>query len=239
MKDLLQDVLEHTHALGVIDLVKVNGTDKTTEIHGLATDRSVVVNGEFNTQVPEFKGTFGMPNMGTLKTILGIDEYSNDAEITVKSGKNGPEHMHFENANGDFSNDYRFMVQSVVDEMLKTVKFKGANWNVEIDPDIAAIQRLKYQAAANSAETTFQATTKDGNLVFSMGDHSSHSGEFVFKHDVDGDLKRDWHWPIQHVINILSLPGDKTMKISDDGACEIIVDSGIAKYTYILPAQSK
>jgi hypothetical protein len=29
------------------------------------------------------------------------------------------------------------------------------------------------------------------------------------------------------------------MSFSDDGALQIILDSGIGKYTYILPAQSK
>ena len=32
---------------------------------------------------------------------------------------------------------------------------------------------------------------------------------------------------------------DEVVKISDDGAAEITVDSGIAVYNYILPAQSK
>jgi len=37
----------------------------------------------------------------------------------------------------------------------------------------------------------------------------------------------------------LDLTGDKTFKISDDGAAMITVDSGFATYNYILPAQSK
>jgi hypothetical protein len=37
----------------------------------------------------------------------------------------------------------------------------------------------------------------------------------------------------------LSLAGDKTFKISDDGAAMITVDSGIAEYNYILPAMQK
>jgi hypothetical protein len=41
------------------------------------------------------------------------------------------------------------------------------------------------------------------------------------------------------VISILDLTGDKVMKISDDGAAQITVDSGLATYTYIIPAQSK
>jgi len=35
------------------------------------------------------------------------------------------------------------------------------------------------------------------------------------------------------------LDGDKTMSITDQGAMKISVDSGMAKYDYILPAQQK
>jgi len=37
----------------------------------------------------------------------------------------------------------------------------------------------------------------------------------------------------------LNLDGDLTMSISDQGAMMITVDSGMTKYDYILPAQSK
>jgi hypothetical protein len=40
-------------------------------------------------------------------------------------------------------------------------------------------------------------------------------------------------------MQILNLSGDKTMRISDQGAMQITVDSGLAEYHYILPAQSK
>ena len=32
LKDVLQDIVQHTHNLGVIDLIKINGTDKDTVI---------------------------------------------------------------------------------------------------------------------------------------------------------------------------------------------------------------
>jgi hypothetical protein len=72
-----------------------------------------------------------------------------------------------------------------------------------------------------------------------FGDHSTHSGSFVFEAGVKGQLKRAWSWPVSTVISILSLTGDKVMKISDDGAAMITVNSGVATYNYILPAQSK
>ncbi|MCK5665884.1 MAG: hypothetical protein KAI17_20490 [Thiotrichaceae bacterium] len=240
MKDNLQDLVQHTLDLQCVDLVKIEGTATETLIHGIAEDRSVVIRGKFLNKIDDFEGVFGMPNMGTLKTILGIDEYKDNAVITIKSDAvKGPVGMNFKNAAGDFTNDYRFMAKEIVEDKLRTVKFKGVNWHVEVEPTMAAIMRLKSMASANPEEKTFVMKTDDGDLKCYFGDHSTHAGNFVFQADVEGELKRAWHWPVQHVINILSLNGDKTMRISDDGATEITVNSGIAEYSYVMPAQSK
>jgi hypothetical protein len=61
----------------------------------------------------------------------------------------------------------------------------------------------------------------------------------VFQPNVNGKLKHTWSWPVGQVQSILNLDGKVTMKISDAGAMQITVDSGIAEYNYILPAQSK
>ena len=72
-----------------------------------------------------------------------------------------------------------------------------------------------------------------------FGDHSTHAGDFVFQHDVSGKLTKTWSWPVAQFISIMNLTGDKTVQISDEGATKITVNSGIATYEYILPAQSK
>jgi hypothetical protein len=56
---------------------------------------------------------------------------------------------------------------------------------------------------------------------------------------VTGALTRTWSWPVAQFQSILALSGDKKVYISNDGAAKITVDSGIAVYNYILPAQSK
>jgi hypothetical protein len=147
--------------------------------------------------------------------------------------------VHFENKAGDFKNDYRFMSSEIVSDKLKSVKMKPVNWAVDIVPSAASIQRLKFQASANSEENNFIAKTENGDLKFYFGDHSSHAGNFVFQSGVSGTLTQSWAWPVGVVISILSLPGDKTFKISNDGVAQITVDSGIAKYNYLLPAQTK
>ena len=242
MKDILQDVVAHTHALGFLSLVKVSN-DEGTQIDSMAEDRSVIMSAETANPVAEFVGTFGMPNLDKLALHLKNPEYKDNAKIDVvqaeRNGETVPTHIHFENASGDFQNDYRFMNKAIIEEKLKTVKFKGASWNVEFAPSVASIARMKLMAAAHSEEPTFNVTTKDGNLVFSFGDASTHAGEFVFQHGVEGALQHTWSWPVAQVQSILSLDGDLTMSISDQGAMKISVNSGMATYDYILPAQSK
>jgi len=243
MKDYLLDIVQHTHSLGFISLVKITGDDKETTIEGLAEDRSVILKGTFHKTVPEFIGTFGMPNLDKLGIILKISEYASDAKISIntqeRNGAEVPVGIHFENAGGDFQNDYRFMASEIVNDKLKSVTMKDVKWSVEFTPTVASIQRLRMQISANSDEAAFVAKTEGKDLVLHFGDASSHAGNFVFQHDVGGKVDRGWAWPVDQVSKILSLGGDIDYKISDDGVTEITVDSGLGSYRYLLPAQSK
>lgn len=243
MKDILQDLVAHTHALGFIPLVKVSSTTSKTEIEAMAEDRSVIVQATTKTPVDEFDGVFGMPQLNKLDINLKCPEYKEDAKISVvKAQRNGdeiPTGLHFKNAAGDFQNDYRFMNTEIINEKLKSVKFKGAKWDIEFEPLNSSIQKLRFQAAAHTEETVFQVRTDGGNLIFSFGDASTHAGEFVFQANIAGKLKQTWSWPVTQVISILALTGDKTVRIADAGAMQITVDSGLTEYNYILPAQSK
>ena len=240
MRDYLLDLVEHTYDLGCIDLVKIVGDTSKTEIVGLAEDLSVVIRGNFHNPVADFVGTFGMPNLGKLKTLLNLQEYREDAKLTITKRADGePDGITFENKIGDFKNNYRFMASGIVNEKLKTAKIRPVTWHIEFEPTNAAIQRLKWQMSANAEEANFQAKTENGYLKFFFGDHSTHSGNFVFHPGVSGQLKRAWAWPAKQFVSIMDLTGDKKVRISDDGAAEITVDSGLAVYQYLLPAQSK
>jgi hypothetical protein len=244
MKDYLNDLVSHTHQLGIITALKVVGTDQETAVHAVSDDKTVVIDGRFLNPVPEFIGTFGMPNLDKLRVILGIPEYDEKTRITLitktdQDGSQIPAGLHFENGSGDFKNDYRFMSREIANEQLKTVKFRGANWNVEFAPTAANIQRLKFQANANNEHPAFVAKTENGDLKFYFGEASSHAGNFVFQPDVQGTLNKPWRWPVAPVISILGLVGDKIMRVSDDAAMQITVNSGIAEYNYTIPALTK
>jgi hypothetical protein len=242
MKDILQDIVSHTHSLGFITTLKVTA-EAETQIESMADDRSVIMSATTHSPVGEFSGVFGMPDLGKLAYHLKNPEYKEDAKIDVvtdeRNGEVMPTHIHFENRSGDFENDYRFMNKAIIEEKLKSVKYKGSSWNVELEPNIASIERMKLMAGAHSEETVFQVKTEDGNLNFYFGDLNTHAGSFTFMHGIEGSLTHTWAWPVAQTIAILSLAGDKTMSITDQGAMMISVDSGMAKYDYILPAQQK
>jgi len=245
MKDTLQDVVKHTHSLGFIDLVKIVGDDKSTQIDAMAEDRSVVVKSQLKSPVAEFAGTFGMPNLGKLDILLKLPVYKDNAEITVntqeRNGETVPVGLHFENDSKDFKNDYRFMNAEIVNEKLKSVQFRGVTWHVTIKPTMPDVQRLNFQAQANAEENVFTVSTDGDALKFKFGDASSHAGEFTFVKGIEGALSKSWSWPVAQVTQILKLAesNECEMSFSDDGAAQITLDSGIGKYQYILPAQTK
>jgi hypothetical protein len=243
MRDYLLDIVKHTHGVGNIEAVKVVSTSEASEIEAKDDNNFVVVKAKYKQAIPGLDGTFGMPNLSKLNTILNIPEYKENANITVntrdRNGEAEPFSMSFANATGDFKNDFRFMQKELMEEKLASVRFKGANWDVSVEPHSASVQRFKFQSQANSEESLFVAKVEDGDLKFYFGDDSGHTGNFVFHAGVEGNLSNSWKYPVAEVLNILNLTGDVTMRFSDMGAAQIEVDNGLAVYEYILPAQSK
>jgi hypothetical protein len=244
MKDILQDIVSHTNKLGFLNIVKVTGSDTKTLIDSITEDRSVIMYAETANPYPDMVGTFGMPQLDKLRYLLDGKEYQEDAVIELttatRNGEVVPVGLHFENKDGDFKNDYRFMNQDIINEKLKTVKFRGVKWDVEVNPSIASIQRFQFQAGANTEHTTFIAKTDQDKLVFTFGDASSHAGEFVFAQGVSGKLNKSWSWPVMPVLSILKIAdaNNTTMSFSNEGAMQITLDSGLAVYKYIIPAQA-
>lgn len=244
MKDILQDIVSHTQNLGFLTTVKVTGTEGETQIFSMADDRSVIMDAKTHNPYPDMIGVFGMPQLQKLKYLLDGSEYKEEAKISIttaeRNGETIPVGIHFENKDGDFKNDYRFMNMEIINEKMKTVKFRGANWNVTVVPTLAGVQRFNFQAGANSEHPTFLAKTDNGNLKFVFGDASTHGGEFVFATDVEGTLDRGWTWPVLPILSILKIAdvNNTKMSLSNDGAIQIELDSGLANYKYIIPAQA-
>jgi hypothetical protein len=244
MIDSLREILSCTNSLGFLELVKVEGTAISTELTSMSTDQSVVLNSKFIISDPDLEGVFGLHDLGRLNTILSIPEYKVNAFVQIdKSTINGvevPVGISFQNANRDFRNDYRFMSKEIVETQLPTRTRRNITWDVSFVPTQNAIQRLKFQSqAAGASEGTFNAKVEKNNLLISIGDHSTHTGEFVFSANVSGKLNTPREWPLAHVQSILNLTGDKVMEISDAGAMQITVTTGLAVHQYTILAAAK
>jgi hypothetical protein len=200
--------------------------------------------GETANPQPEMIGVFGMPQLNKLKYNLECPEYKEDATIDLmtadRNGETIPIGLHFENKAGDFKNDYRFMNTEIINEKLKSTTFRGVKWDVEVNPTQSSVQRFSFQAAANSEHATFLAKTDGDKLKFTFGDMSSHGGEFIFATGVTGTLNKAWTWPVAPILSILKIAdvNNTTMSLSNEGALQITLDSGLATYKYIIPAQT-
>ena len=243
MKDFLQDLVAHTYSLGVIPLVKITATATETTIDGIAEDKTIVLTAKTKQPVSEFNGVFGMPNLNKLDSILKCAEYKENAKLdAVRKEHNGEiihTELHFENEAGDFQNYYRLMRPEIINTKLKSVTFKGATFDVEFEPNVASIQRLKFQQSVHSEESSFEILTDNGDLIFKFGDANTHAGSFVFESGVTGKLKTPRAYPAERVIKVLDLAGDKTISIAEGGLMNIKVDSGIAEYNYMILALTK
>lgn len=244
MKDILLDIVAHTNTLDSLNLLRVESNEEETTIECVSDDKNIIMLARTHKPITEFKGLFGMPNLEKLNLHLKNPEYQENATIRVVSEKRNGEdvltHIHFENQHGDFKNDYRLANKVLVEEKMKKVKFKGASWLIDFNPTKSAIDRLKLMNVVHREEPKFNVFTRKNNenidLIFSFGDASNHAGEYVFQSNVGTELKHTWCWSVGLVGSVLTLPGDISMKISDQGAMMISVDSGIALYEYIMPA---
>lgn len=233
MIDYLKEIVGYTHSLGFLELVKVTGTRNETTLMSIASDRSVFLSSKFKTPLAEMVGVFGMNDLGRLATILNIPEYKENANIQINYIRDEPVSISFNNMADDFKNEYRFMSRQIIETQLPDKTRKTIHWDISIIPSLQSIMKLKYQAqAVGNAVGTFQVRTNNQNLLFSLGDKSSHTGEFVFSHNIHGSLKTPRSWPLSQVQGILNLHGDKTIDISDNGIMQIVVNSGLAEHQY-------
>ena len=246
LKDVLLDVVKHTNGLGFIEAVKIEGTTSETSISAMDVERTVMLYGQLHNAVSEFEGTFGAANLGFLNWLLNWEYLNDDGSSlsVVRKERNSveqPEELEFKGSAGSpwF---YRFMSGALVEEQLRTVRFKGADWNIEFQPSQKSIQLFNNAAQGIvQFEPYFSLTTNGDDLSIGFGTgQNSHRGELVFASNVQGKLTNTFHWPIAQVMAILKLAssGSCTMSIADVGALKITVDSGLGTYSYVLPAKS-
>jgi|TARA_R110001592_G_scaffold132997_14_gene348070 hypothetical protein len=246
IKDVLKDVLKHTHGLGIFEMVKMTGTVDGTEIETVDPDKTVILKGVTVNPVPDFvDATVGLSRMGVLQGYLQYPGFD-DADATVKidtqerNGETIPVEVSFEAQDGNDAH-YRFMLSDVINQQLKEIKFKGAEFDINIVPTAKNLKDLGYfNSVLGSFEANFSPKTNGTDLFFHIGDGVSDRTKIHVSNTIEGSITRDWRWPLDIVLKILRLGDNATcvMSINDQGLLQIKVDSGLGVYTYLLPAKS-
>ena len=246
IKDTLKDVLKHTHNLGIFEMVKITGTATETAIETVDADKTVIFKGKTVNPVPDFvDATVGLSRMNVLDGYLKYPDFDDvDATVQViKQNRNGvdtPTEVEFISQHKTDAH-YRFMLADVVNQQLKEIKFKGAEFDVNIVPSAKNLKDLGYfNGVLSQFESTFSPRTEDGTLYFYIGDAGGDRTKIQVAEAVEGEMTHEFHWPLDIVLRILRL-GDNAncvLSINQKGLLQIIVDSGIGTYTYLLPAKN-
>ena len=242
--DSLKDIVKHTHSLGIIDMVKLNGSATELKIEAIDGDKSVVIYGDMKATIPGLGSTVGISRIPILKGFIDNPMFSGSgAAVTIvsedKGGNATPTEVKFDDGDGLVAN-YRFMSETMANDQIKVPAFRGANWDVTIVPEKAKIQNLSYfQNVLGGQEKRFTVVINNGTMEFHVGTGPTDRTKVPFSKNVTGALKSQWSWPLTQVLSILKLTDSAksaTMYFSDMGAMKIEIDSGLGKYSYILPA---
>ena len=246
IKDILKDVLKHTHSLGIFEQVKLTGTVEATTVETVDADKSVIFKGVTNEPVPDLvDATVGLSRMGVLQGYLqypGFDAHGSTVKVVTQERNEVtvPVEVAFTSTDGNDAN-YRFMLADVINQQLKPFNFKGAEFDINIVPTDKNLKDLTYfNSVLGSFEANFSPKTNGTDLYFHIGDGVSDRTKIHVSSTIEGSITSDLRWPLDIVLRILKLSdsGNVVMSISDEGLLQIIVDSGLGKYTYLLPSKS-
>lgn len=237
--DALKDIVKHTHSLGFIEMVKVIGSSTELKIETKDSDNTIIIYGDMYQPIGGIESTLGLSRLAVLKGIIGMHTGSTVSITTETRGTDVlPTEVSFDGGGGFVSN-YRFMSETMINEQIKVPPFKGATWDITLVPTKASITRLSENfGILGGFEKRFTVVVDKGTLKFNIGSGPTDRTTVPFATDVVGTLKHQWTYPLAQVLAILKLTESSTasMSFSDMGALKIDVDSGIGKYSYILPA---
>ena len=242
--NLFNEVLKHTHDLGLFELVKLKGTENETTIESVSSDKSVILMGKVNNHIPEFnEQVLGLSRMSILR---GFMNYFNDKDNTkvsvvseIRNSKSVPTEANFKDKNGTEAS-YRFMLAAVVEQQLKDITFLGAKFDVNFVPTLKNIKDLtQFNSILGAYDATVVPRIEDGNLYFYIGDGASDRSRIMMSAGVKGELRHDYTWSIDTLLKVFKLieSADAVVSINNNGLMQVQVVSASGEYTYYFPAK--
>jgi len=240
----LKDVLKHTHGLGFIDFVKIEGN----VIKGISEDKAVVVRGKLKDTISDLEGhKVGMSNMSVLKGLLDFPPFQEaDSDILIscendKKGESYPRNVVFTSGYSHKA-QYTFMSATNADNKVRVPKLDNIKFDISFQPSRKNLKDLSYfNGVLGSLHKTFKVTMVGGKLDFVIGDENSTQSIIPIEDGLMGILKAEMIFPLSYVLSVLKLADTSQCEISfsDKRGMKIQIDSGIGEYVYYFPTRKR
>jgi hypothetical protein len=227
--------------------IKVVGSDTETNITVVDEAKDLIVYVKPKKPIPDFQGTFGIPNLRVLDSLLAHEPYRDKGVEIERFTRKVPD------ANGnavDIEVPKRMLFRDkkggkAVFFFSHGAGITGADF-VKIPWDMTLVPRkeawaefAKLSSIFITKECTFfKATVRDHNLYCSFGTESgsTHHGEMLFEEHVKGALVANLAWESPRLISIVKTIGarDARLDISNKGLLRMVTETELASYEYWL-----
>lgn len=242
--DLLRDIMNNCHSLGMLESLKVTTKDGATLVQSIDDMNTVVVNAKLTSVLSNFPdGTVGFSRLGVLDGY--IKQYNTtETKITVALRDN-PDSAQtatdIQFNDGTSKSNYRLSSKAMIDGELRIPTFGGADWVVDFEPTSASIRKLQSMSSIHNSESAVGISTKNRCVVFTIGGRGQDGTVMKFHTGlpVGMEMTSEWKWPISTVLSILKLHNTSVstrIKISNVGALVFEIESAYGTYEYILSA---
>ena len=240
----LRDVIKHTHDLGFIDFVKLEGD----VVKAMAEDKSVVVRGKMKNMIPELEGNkVGLSRISTLKGMLEFPPFQeDDADVFIKNrslkdGSTQPRDIVF-TSGMNHKSQYTMTSAINADAKVKIPKLSNTQFDVSFEPTKKNLKDMAYfSGVLGQLHKTFSVKMLGGKIDFVIGDDNTMQSTVPMVSGIDGILKTEMIFPLSSVLATMRLAENSSCEISfaESRGMQIVIDSGIGEYTYYFPKRKR
>jgi hypothetical protein len=244
-KELVEEVVKNVIQIDQFDVIKCTATDRDVFLESVDKAKMVVLKARTKVPVPGVKGTFGLGNLGVLSKIchdreFSLKESTLQPQYQTRGGEDFLTEFYYTNRSSTFIS-YRLTNGVAIPDQ---PPYKEPSWDIQFKPTQDTISQFNLlHNTLSSYEKYFYPKTKDGNLVWFIGEDGSANqrGGVVFARDVQGEFDTNFKWGLETVKPVLALTSKTDCKISlsSKGAIQIELDSGNVVYKYIFPGKVK
>lgn len=227
--------------------IKVVGSDKKTEISLVDVAKDLILYVAPKQPIPEFQGTFGIPNIKVLDNLLAHEPYR-DRGIDIErftrpvAGPDGvarevevPKKMTFRDKKGGGATFFFSHGAGIAG-----AEYPKISWDMSLEPRKEAWSEFaKLSSLFLTKECTFfRMVLNDRTLKFAFGVEgaTTHHGDMVFEEDIAGTLVKNLAWESPRLMSIVKTIGARPARldVSNKGLLRMVTETELATYEYWL-----